>query len=248
MATRYQLDHLDLLPEYINGAFHPETPPAAWGPARKRLSIARRHARGDVLEVGAGTGWLSVHLEAWGHHVVATDFSPDARDIFEANAKTVHSSLTVSSENVTALTFPGDSFDTVVCFSVLEHVADLGRALAEIRRVLRTDGVAVLGIPNGWGSYSLLNDRQPKRGFRVRPVTSMRHHHEHVHGPAWWRGVLVGSGFRIDEEVALEVMTPLFARIGGYQRTASLSRWDARAADFLPAGLASDVIFVVSRR
>jgi SAM-dependent methyltransferase len=246
MAQKYDIEHLDLLPAYAQGDFHPETPPAVWGPVRKRLAIAERHARGDVLEIGSGTGWLSVHLEAWGRHVVSTDLSSEARDIFASNAAVAGSSLTVTSEDVTSLSFASGTFDSVVCFSVLEHVPDVGQAVSEIRRVIRPGGIAVLGIPNGWGAYSLLNDRQPKRGFRVRPVTSIRHHHEHVHGPAWWRGVLVGAGFRITEEIGLEVATPLFARLGGYVRTASLSRWDARAADFAPVGMASDVIFVVT--
>ena len=45
------------------------------------------------------------------------------------------------------LPFESGAFEAVVCLSVLEHMADPGSALAEIRRVLASDGVAVVGFP-----------------------------------------------------------------------------------------------------
>jgi hypothetical protein len=36
-----------------------------------------RHAGGVVLEIGAGTGALTRYLTGVGHHVIATDASPD---------------------------------------------------------------------------------------------------------------------------------------------------------------------------
>jgi len=43
--------------------------------------------------------------------------------------------------------YPTGSFDFVIANHVLEHVADDARALAEIRRVLKTDGHAILQTP-----------------------------------------------------------------------------------------------------
>jgi ubiquinone/menaquinone biosynthesis C-methylase UbiE len=52
-----------------------------------------------------------------------------------------------------AIALPDDSIDVVVASHVLEHVDDK-KALAEIRRVLRSDGVAPLMVPivEGWDS------------------------------------------------------------------------------------------------
>jgi SAM-dependent methyltransferase len=50
---------------------------------------------------------------------------------------------------------PDDSFDRVICSHVLEHVNDAA-ALAEIRRILRSSGYAILMVPiiEGWsGTY-----------------------------------------------------------------------------------------------
>jgi ubiquinone/menaquinone biosynthesis C-methylase UbiE len=38
-------------------------------------------------------------------------------------------------------------FDLVVCFSVMEHIAQSRQALAEIHRVLKVGGVAIIGMP-----------------------------------------------------------------------------------------------------
>jgi SAM-dependent methyltransferase len=49
--------------------------------------------------------------------------------------------------DVTALPFPDESFDLVICSHVLEHVQDDASALRELFRVLRPGGVALLPHP-----------------------------------------------------------------------------------------------------
>jgi SAM-dependent methyltransferase len=49
--------------------------------------------------------------------------------------------------DVTALGFPDDSFDAVLCNHVLEHVPDDRRAMRELRRVLAPGGWAILLVP-----------------------------------------------------------------------------------------------------
>jgi SAM-dependent methyltransferase len=49
--------------------------------------------------------------------------------------------------DVTAIPFRDGSFDAVLCSHVLEHVPDDRRALRELHRVLRRDGLAILLVP-----------------------------------------------------------------------------------------------------
>lgn len=49
--------------------------------------------------------------------------------------------------DVTAIDFPDDAFDLIVINHVLEHVPDDRRAIAELRRVLRPTGVAIMQHP-----------------------------------------------------------------------------------------------------
>ncbi len=53
----------------------------------------------------------------------------------------------IRNENLERLTFPDNTFDIVINSDVLEHVCDLGRALSEIRRVLKPGGFHVFTVP-----------------------------------------------------------------------------------------------------
>ncbi len=53
----------------------------------------------------------------------------------------------VQKVDMLAMQFPAESFDMVIANHVLEHVADDARALAEIHRVLRPAGLAILQTP-----------------------------------------------------------------------------------------------------
>ncbi|TAK69167.1 MAG: class I SAM-dependent methyltransferase [Actinomycetota bacterium] len=49
--------------------------------------------------------------------------------------------------DITAIDFPDDSFDVILCSHVLEHVTDDRVAMAEFARILRPAGWAVLNVP-----------------------------------------------------------------------------------------------------
>lgn len=49
--------------------------------------------------------------------------------------------------DITAIPFPDDRFDLILCSHVLEHVPDDGAALRELYRVLAPGGTAVLMVP-----------------------------------------------------------------------------------------------------
>jgi ubiquinone/menaquinone biosynthesis C-methylase UbiE len=46
------------------------------------------------------------------------------------------------------LPFPADSFDGVLCSSVLEYVVDPDTCIEELRRVLRPNGILLISVPN----------------------------------------------------------------------------------------------------
>lgn len=50
-------------------------------------------------------------------------------------------------EDLTSLTLPDSSFSLVFCSHVLEHIADDGAAISEMRRVLEPTGVLVVLVP-----------------------------------------------------------------------------------------------------
>jgi len=96
-----------------------------------------------VLDAGSGTGNLSLLLKSAGADVVSCDFSQSALDIHRAkdcNAVLVRASLEEK------LPFANESFDSVVCASVLFTLTDTGcrLALSEFYRVLKPGGRLVV--------------------------------------------------------------------------------------------------------
>jgi SAM-dependent methyltransferase len=96
----------------------------------------------DVLNAGAGQGTLTQKLAEVGYEVTSTDVSPHAVELLHGRTpgRTVEADLT-------SLPFADASFDAVVLGEVLEHVEDDRRALVEVARVLRQEGVLALSVP-----------------------------------------------------------------------------------------------------
>ncbi len=116
---------------------------AEQGEMGERREALLAGVEGEVLEIGAGTGWNLPHYRA-ATRVVALE--PDASMAKRLPEKLAQASVPV--EVVTAqaesLPFPDASFDAVVSTFVLCSVEDPSRVLAELRRVLRPEGRLVL--------------------------------------------------------------------------------------------------------
>jgi SAM-dependent methyltransferase len=56
----------------------------------------------------------------------------------------------IASEDLMSLSYADGVFDLVINSDVLEHVPDIERALAEVHRVLKPEGVFVFSVPVVW--------------------------------------------------------------------------------------------------
>jgi ubiquinone/menaquinone biosynthesis C-methylase UbiE len=108
------------------------------GAAKHRRRLVEE-ARGEVLEIGAGTG-MNLPLYRAAERVVALEPDPAMRARARQTAREVRIPVEVVEGDAMALPFPDASFDTVVCSLVLCTVPDTERALSEARRVLRPGG------------------------------------------------------------------------------------------------------------
>ena len=118
---------------------------------------------GHCLEIGAGTGYLSLNLLLAGliERSCCTDISEGMIALLRANADRLGLDVETAVCDAEALPFPDGSFDTVIGHAVLHHLPDPVRALRECRRVLRPGGIiAFAGEPSQSG-HSLA--RVPKR-------------------------------------------------------------------------------------
>lgn len=94
----------------------------------------------DVLDVGAGTGFLSVLVAKLGHRVTATDITPAMLQRAEQRARDDGVSITFVEADAMDLPFASDSFDVVVSRHVLWTMTEPDRAFREWIRVVRPGG------------------------------------------------------------------------------------------------------------
>lgn len=130
------------------------------GDAEKNLEIVAQNERfnewmfneikpfvkGDVLEVGSGIGTISKRLVRDFDNVCLTDIS----DEYISNLKKFRKAK-VTKLNLEKLSdfkkFKEESFDSIVCLNVLEHVKDDLFSVKQMKKLLKKNGKMVILVP-----------------------------------------------------------------------------------------------------
>jgi ubiquinone/menaquinone biosynthesis C-methylase UbiE len=100
-----------------------------------------------VLDAACGLGYgIEILSRAGAAAVTGVDLDPEA--IAEAKSRIGEHAKELVAGDLRKLPFEDDSFDVVISFETIEHVEEPEKALAELRRVLRPDGVLVISSPN----------------------------------------------------------------------------------------------------
>ncbi len=107
---------------------------------RERRADLLAGARGDVLELGAGTGANLRHYPGAVRRLVLTEPSPHMAARLAPKVAATRPTAEVVAAGAEALPVADDSFDTVVSTLVLCTVDDPEQAVTEIGRVLRPGG------------------------------------------------------------------------------------------------------------
>lgn len=110
---------------------------------------------GRTLELGCGSGGLLAAAARLGMAIEGVDIASRWLVIAERRLEDAGLSVPLTAADACDLPHPDASFDTVVADSLLEHLDEPRRAIAEAARVLRPGGLLVLWSPN---RYTLLTD------------------------------------------------------------------------------------------
>jgi glycosyltransferase involved in cell wall biosynthesis len=190
---------------------------------RWMADVLRPYVGDRVLEIGAGIGNMSLHLMPRSVYW-ATDVNPQYLDYLESLQSNRPYLRVAHTDGMNAESFPsGESFDTVVCLNVIEHIKDDVNALRNIQTILDEGGRAIVLVPNGPEFYGTLDEvlghyrrYTPEQlvgiaqeaGFDVERV--LKFNRPGV--VAWWLNgrVLRRKTFGLAQIRLLNLLTPIF--------------------------------------
>lgn len=91
-----------------------------------------------ILDVGCSGSMLPFLLDALGHFVWGIDLRPAP-----------HARFTFAQDDICTNKFPDNEFEIITAVSTIEHIKDDFKAVDEIRRILKPDGVFLMTVPYG---------------------------------------------------------------------------------------------------
>jgi ubiquinone/menaquinone biosynthesis C-methylase UbiE len=98
-----------------------------------------------VLEVAPGPGYLSIELAKFGRYsVTGLDISETFVEIARRNAAEAGVQVDFRRGNASAMPFGDKSFDLIVCRAAFKNFSEPVKAIAEMRRVLKPGGRAII--------------------------------------------------------------------------------------------------------
>lgn len=117
----------------------------------------------DVLDIACGEGYGSNLLSKVARTVVGIDI--DKKTINEAEYKYKTNNLSFVQCEATKLLFDNNTFDVIVCFETIEHIKEYEKLIAELKRVLKKDGLLILSTPN---KRTFSDQRNHKNPFHIK--------------------------------------------------------------------------------
>ncbi len=120
------------------------------------LEKAAVHARGRLLDIGCGNKPYEKMFDGRITEYVGCDIVQSSENRVDVICQ------------ATNIPLEGDSFDTILCTQVIEHVADHRQLLRETFRLLKSGGILILSGPMYWPLHEEPHDffRFTEHGFR----------------------------------------------------------------------------------
>ena len=111
--------------------------------ADQMVNLIEQHVpRGRLLDIGCDQAIALQEARRRGWNVEGVEINSAV-----AQAAMDRTGIVIHDRPVEQLVLPEGSFDAIICNQVIEHVPDPLALIAEIRRLLRPDGVAFIGTP-----------------------------------------------------------------------------------------------------
>lgn len=174
---------------------------------RRRLKKLLPHrVKGNLLDIGAGTGQFLHHARPYFTQVAGTEVSESAARIAREKY-----GLDLMAGQAEKLDLKSGTFANITLFHVLEHVPDPARLVGHCREWLQPQGMLAIAVPNDVQAWSSKIKKMGKRlGLgpfqKFSPVlgvsragTSREIHLSHF-TPAVLRRLVMNAGLTMEEE------------------------------------------------
>ena len=124
----------------------------------------------DVLEIGLGYGTLGQYIAERGAVYHGLDIAPTPVEMMRHRLRMLgqDGDERVLQGSALEIPWPDETFDSVYSIGCLHHTGDLERAIAEVHRVLRPGGHAVVML------YNRHSARRLRAGLRSRSAAAIR--------------------------------------------------------------------------
>lgn len=138
---------------------------------RKLIEKTTGLAKGNLLDVGSGTGYFASTMKKAGWQVTGLEPDAGARKVAEQTHSLMLSPVTE------LFNLPTNNFDAITLWHVLEHVHDLKRYVAMFKKLLNERGKLFIAVPNytsydaksygsNWAAYDV-----PRHLYHFTPQT-----------------------------------------------------------------------------
>lgn len=107
-------------------------------------TIRKYKPSGNFLDIGTNMGFFLRNARGWGWNLYGIEPSPSlsgiARKHFDLNVKTAF---------LEDANFPDSFFDLITMTDVFEHLTEPGKILTDAHKILKSDGILYIKVPNG---------------------------------------------------------------------------------------------------
>ncbi len=162
--------------------------------------VGKIPANGKVLEIAPGPGYFCIELAKLGNfQITGLDVSKSFVQIADRNAKQAGLLIDFREGNASAMPFKDNSFDFTFCQAAFKNFSDPVKAIAEMYRVLKPKGTAVIVDMRGDASAADIE----------REVKGMGLDHVNEFIVKWtFDHMLLKSAYSLDEMEAMVAKTP----------------------------------------
>ncbi|RKY07560.1 MAG: hypothetical protein DRP66_06470, partial [Planctomycetota bacterium] len=183
---------------------------------RHEMEVVFRHCPKKifpkVLELGAGDGFVSTILAEYAHELISTDMNAERLNMADRENITFK---ICDAENVVDV-FKGQRFDMIFSSSLLEHLPDCDRALAQMHQALTDEGISIHYLPNRyWKLTTILLHIPNKLAVLIDKATAGRLFKRRK-GHKWFKAYkerFGGNNMKVGRRKQFFLAKPLLPRI-----------------------------------